>query len=39
MKEFTYLGSTMTDNPSMDSEIGRRIGLATSTLASFSKRV
>ena len=39
VKEFTYLGSTMTDNLSMDSEISRRIGRATSTLARLSKRV
>ena len=38
-KEFTYLGSTMTDNLSMDSAISRLIGRTTSTLARFSKRV
>ena len=27
-KEFTYLGSTVTDNLSMDSEISRRLGRA-----------
>ncbi|KAK2140952.1 hypothetical protein NP493_5484g00001 [Ridgeia piscesae] len=39
MKEFTYLGPTMTDNPSMDSEICRWIGRATLMLGWFSKRV
>ena len=39
VKEFTYLGSAVTDNLSMDSEISRRIVRATSTLARLSKRV
>ena len=34
VKEFTYLGSTMTDNLSMDSEISKWVGRVTSTLAS-----
>ena len=38
-KEFTYLSSTVTENLFMDSEISRRIGRATSTLARLSKRV
>ena len=36
---FTYLGSTITDDLSMDTEIDRRIGRATSTLARLSTRV
>ena len=39
VKKFTYFGSTVTDNLSMDSEISRRIGRASSTLARFAKRV
>ena len=39
VKEFTYFGSTMTDNLSMNSKISRRIGRDTSTLGSFSKIV
>ena len=39
VKEFTYLGSTMTDILAMDSEISRRIGRPTSTLVMFSKLV
>ena len=32
--QFTYLGSTMTDNLSLDAQIDKRIGKAASTLAS-----
>ena len=39
VQEFTYLGSTMTDNLSMDPEIGKRIGRASTTFARLSKRV
>ena len=38
VKEFTYFDSVVTDNLSMDSEISRRIGRATSRLARLSKR-
>ena len=37
--EFTYLGSTITDNLSLDKEIDRRIGKASTTLARLTKRV
>ena len=37
--EFTYLGSTVRDNLSMDTEISRCIGKAASTFARLSKRV
>lgn len=37
--QFTYLGSTITDNLSLDVELDKRIGKATSTLARISKRV
>ncbi|XP_052673517.1 uncharacterized protein LOC128155711 [Crassostrea angulata] len=37
--QFTYLGSTITDNLSLDVELDKRIGKATSTLAQLSKRV
>ena len=37
--EFTYLGSTVRDDLSMDTEISRRIGKAASTFARLSKRV
>uniref|UniRef100_A0A8W8JBQ4 Reverse transcriptase domain-containing protein n=1 Tax=Magallana gigas TaxID=29159 RepID=A0A8W8JBQ4_MAGGI len=37
--QFTYLGSTITDNLSLDVELDKRIGKATSTLARLSKRV
>ena len=37
--EFTYLGSTITDNLSLDSEIDKRIGKAASTLTRLTKRV
>lgn len=36
---FTYLGSTVTDNLSLDAEIDRRIGKAASTLAGLTSRV
>ena len=39
VQEFTYLGSTVTDNLSMDPEIGKRIGRASTTFARLSKRV
>ena len=37
--KFTYLGSTITDNLSLDAEIYRRIGKAASTLARRTARV
>ena len=37
--EFTYLGSVITDNLSLDKELDRRIGKATGTLARLTKRV
>ena len=39
VREFTYLGSTVTDNLSMDPEIGKRIGRASTTFARLSKGV
>ena len=39
VREFTYLGSTVTDNLSVDPEIGKRIGRASTTFAILSKRV
>jgi len=39
VQEFTYLGSTVTDTLSLDTELNRRIGRATSTLARLTKRV
>ena len=37
--KFTYLGSTITDNLSLDAEIDKRIGKAASTLARLTARV
>ena len=37
--QFTYLGSTITDNLSMDAEIDKRIGKAASTLVRLTVRV
>ena len=37
--QFTYLGSTITDNLSLDAEINKRIGKAASTLARLIARV
>ena len=37
--KFTYLGSTITDNLSLDAEIDKRIGKAASTLARRTDRV
>ena len=37
--QFTYLGSTITDNLSLDAEIDKGIGKAASTLASLTARV
>ena len=39
VKEFTYLGYTVTDNLSLDSEIDKRIGKAATTLARLTSRV
>ena len=39
VKEFTYLGSTITDNLSLDTEINKRIGKAATTLARLTTRV
>uniref|UniRef100_K7EZU2 Reverse transcriptase domain-containing protein n=1 Tax=Pelodiscus sinensis TaxID=13735 RepID=K7EZU2_PELSI len=37
--QFTYLGSTITDNLSLDAELDKRIGKAASTLARLTTRV
>ena len=37
--QFTYLGSTITDNLSLDAEIGKRIGKAATTFARLTVRV
>ena len=37
--QFTYLGSTVTDNLSLDAEIDKRIGKSASTLARLTTRV
>lgn len=37
--QFTYLGSTVTDNLSLDTEIDKRIGKAATTLARLKSRV
>ena len=37
--QFTYLGSTITDNLSLDAEINKRVGKAASTLARLTARV
>ena len=37
--QFTYLGSTITDNLCLDPEIGRRIGRAATTFAKLTQRV
>jgi hypothetical protein len=39
VNQFTYLGSTATNNLSLDTEINRRIGKAASTLSQLSKKV
>ena len=39
VKEFTYLGSTVTDSLDMGPELDRRIGRATSTLGRLTARV
>ena len=39
VEEFTYLGSCVTSKLSLDTEINRRIGKASSTMARLSKRV
>lgn len=39
VKEFTYLGSTISNNLSIDSEISRRIGRASTAMSRLSKRV
>ena len=36
--EFVYLGSTITDNLSIDSELSKRIGKAAMTLSMLTKR-
>ena len=36
---FTYLGSTVTDNPSLDVDLDKRIGKAATTLARLTTRV
>ena len=37
--QFTYLGSTISDNLSLETEIDRRIGKAATTLSRLTKRV
>ena len=37
--EYVYLGSTITDNLSIDSELNKRIGKATMTLSRLTKRL
>ena len=37
--EFVYLGSTITENLSIDSELNKQIGKAAMTLSRFPKRV
>jgi len=39
VRQFTYLGSTITDNLSVDAEIDKRIGKAATTLARLTTRV
>ena len=39
VQQFTYLGSTVTDNLSLDTELNKRIGKATSTLSRLTKKV
>ena len=39
VEQFTYLGSTITNDLSLDTEIDTRIGKAASTLARFTSRV
>ena len=39
IEQFTYLGSTITDNRSLDTEIDKRIGMAATTLARLTSRV
>ena len=39
VSQFTYLGSTITDNLSLEADIDKRIGKAGSTLASLTARV
>ncbi|XP_076049381.1 uncharacterized protein LOC143030062 [Oratosquilla oratoria] len=39
MEEFTYLGSTISDNFTLGTELNKRVGKAASTMARFAKRV
>ena len=39
VEQFTYLGSTVTENLSLDTEIDKRIGKAATTLAGLTSRV
>ena len=39
VQQFTYLGSTVTDNLSLDTELNRRIGKSATTLARLTTRV
>ena len=39
VNQFTYLGSTISSNISLDAEIDKRVGKAATTLARFSSRV
>jgi hypothetical protein len=39
VSEFTYLGSTITNNLSLDAELNKRIGKASTTLSRLSQRV
>ena len=38
VKEFTYLGSTITSNLSLDNELNRRIEKASGAMAKLSKK-
>ena len=39
VQQFTYLGSTITDNLSLDAELDKRVGKAATTLARLTTRV
>ena len=39
MHKFTYIGSTITENLCLDSEIGRKIGQAATTFAKLTQKV
>ena len=39
VSEFTYLGATVTDKLSLDSELNKRIGKASSVMSKLSKKI